>query len=78
MAALADAAAKNTCWALHQGGKAAATSSAPARTCSDNAAMTAQLAISSAAAFSHAGHRVLRMIFPGSIPEEYRDEADRG
>lgn len=43
MAALADAAAKNACWALHHGGKAAATNSAPVVARSDSAAMTLQL-----------------------------------
>src|SRR5205807_6910945 len=49
MAALADAAARKTSWALHHGGKTTATISAPGRTCSDSAAIAIQLAISKAA-----------------------------
>ena len=55
-----------TCRVLHQIGKATATTSAPAGTCSDNAATAIQPAINNAAAFSQAVHRV-GVVFPRSI-----------
>ena len=61
IAASAEAAASKTCWALHHGGKATATTSAPGRTCNDNAAIATQLATSNAAALSQAGHREVGM-----------------
>jgi hypothetical protein len=70
MAALADAAARKTSWALHHGGKTTATISAPGRTCSDSAAIAIQLAISKAAAFSQAGHRDAEMVLSRSIARE--------
>lgn len=76
MAALADAVASNACLSLHHGGKATATTSAPVLTCNDSAAIPIQLAISSAAAFSQTGRRVVGMISPRSITEQYRDEAN--
>ena len=70
-----EAAARKTCCAFHHGGKATATTSAPGRTCKDRAAIAMKLEISNAAAFSHAGHRGVVMLFACSIPVEYRDEA---
>src|SRR5262245_60333017 len=73
IAASAEAAASRTCWALHHGGKATATISAPGRACNARAAIAIQLATSNAAAFSQAGHRdVLMVLFP-SIARDSRE-----
>jgi len=76
IAALAEAAARKTCRALHHGGKATATISAPGRTCSDSVAIAMKLAASNAAAFSQEGHRDGGIVFAGVIPEEYGAEAN--
>ena len=68
IAASAEAAARKTCRALHHGGKATATTSAPGWTCKDRAATAMKLATSNAAAFNHAGHRDVGIVFTGSIP----------
>ena len=57
IAASAEAAARKARSALHHGGKATATISAPGRTCNDSAATARKLATSNAAAFSQTGHR---------------------
>src|ERR1700760_4636268 len=67
IAASAEAAARKARSALHHGGKATATISAPGRTCNDSAATARKLATSNAAAFSQAGHRHLLMVFASAI-----------
>lgn len=68
MAALAEAAARKAWRAVHHGGNATATTSAPGRTCKDRAATATKLAANNAAAFNHAGHRDIGMVFAVSIP----------
>ena len=75
MAALAEAAARKTWRALHHGGKATATTSAPGRICKASAAIAIQLAANNPAAFSQAGHRDVVMFCAGSISRYYRAEA---
>jgi len=67
--ALAEAAARKTCRAVHHGGKATATTSAPGRICKDRAATATKLAANNAAALNHAGHRDVGMVFACSIPQ---------
>lgn len=74
--ALAEAAARKTCRAVHHGGKATATTSAPGRTCNDRAATATKLAANNAAALDHAGHRDIGMFFAGSIPRAYGADAN--
>ena len=67
IAASAEAAARKARSALHHGGKATATISAPGRTCNDSAATAMKLATSNAAAFSQAGHLDVLMVFACAI-----------
>jgi len=75
IAASAEAVARKTCRAVHHGGKATATTSAPGRICKASAAIAIELAANNAAAFSQAGHRDAVMFFAGSISWYYRAEA---
>src|ERR1700675_952224 len=70
MAALAEAAAAKIRCALHHGGKATATTSAPGWTCNDSAATAIKLAINKPVALPHAGQRDVVMCCARSIRQK--------